>query len=104
MRIRAVSLDLDDTLWPIEPAIVAAEQALDDWLRTHHAPVAAAWPIAALRELRERVSDEHPHLAHDYTAQRLITLERAFAACGIGEEHVADAYEVYFAAPTPVDS
>jgi len=103
MRIRAVSLDLDDTLWPIEPAIVAAEQALDEWLRTHHAPVAAAWPIAALRELRERVSDEHPHLAHDYTAQRLITLERAFAACGIGDEHVADAYEVYFAARNRVD-
>jgi putative hydrolase of the HAD superfamily len=103
MRILAVSLDLDDTLWPVEPAIVAAEQDLDDWLKQHHAPVAAAWPIAALRDLRDRVSAERPDLAHDFTAQRLITLERAFAACGIGNEHVDAAFEVYYAARNRVD-
>ncbi|MEO7326111.1 MAG: HAD family hydrolase [Dokdonella sp.] len=98
MRILAISLDLDDTLWPVEPAIVAAERELDDWLKQHHAPVAAAWPIAAMRELRDQVSAEHPHLAHDFTAQRLITLERAFAGCEIGNEHVDAAFEVYYAA------
>jgi putative hydrolase of the HAD superfamily len=103
MRILAISLDLDDTLWPVEPAILAAEQALDDWLRQHHAEVAAAWPIDALRGLREAVSAERPDLAHDYTAQRLITLERAFAACGIDATPVAAAYEVYFAARNRVD-
>jgi putative hydrolase of the HAD superfamily len=103
MRILAISLDLDDTLWPIEPAILAAEQALDDWLKQHHATVAAAWPIAALRTLRDEVSNERPDLAHDYTAQRLLTLERAFAACGIDAEPIEAAYEVYFAARNRVD-
>jgi putative hydrolase of the HAD superfamily len=103
MRILAVSLDLDDTLWPVEPAIVAAEHALDDWLKEHHATVAAAWPLAALRTLRDEVSAERPDLAHDYTAQRLITLERAFAACGIGAEPVEAAYEVYFAVRNRVE-
>lgn len=103
MRILAVSLDLDDTLWPIEPAIVAAERALDDWLKRHHADVAAAWPIAAMRELRDQVSADRPDLAHDFTAQRMIALERAFAACGIGNQHVDDAFEAYYAARNSVD-
>jgi FMN phosphatase YigB (HAD superfamily) len=30
--IKAITLDLDDTLWPIWPAIERAEKALDDWL------------------------------------------------------------------------
>ena len=103
MRILAISLDLDDTLWPVEPAILAAERALDAWLATHHPPVAAAWPIDAMRSLRERVSAERPELAHDFTAQRLITLERAFAACGIDEAPIEAAFEVYFAARNRVD-
>ena len=31
----AVSLDLDDTLWPIWPSIERAEQALDAFLRAN---------------------------------------------------------------------
>ena len=103
MRILAVSLDLDDTLWPVEPAIIAAERELDEWLKQHHTAVAQAWPVAAMRELRDQVSAEHPQLAHDFTAQRMITLERAFAACGIGNEHVDAAFEIYYAARNSVD-
>ncbi|HEY6545129.1 MAG TPA: HAD family hydrolase, partial [Dokdonella sp.] len=87
-RILAVSLDLDDTLWPIAPAIDAAERALDDWLRTHHPGVAETWSIAALRTLREQVALEHPHLAHDYGAQRRLTIARAFAKCAHDDGHV----------------
>ncbi|HEY6985767.1 MAG TPA: HAD family hydrolase [Rhodanobacteraceae bacterium] len=103
MRILAISLDLDDTLWPIDPAIRNAEQALDDWLRAAHPAVAAAWPIPAMRELRDAMSRERPDLAHDFTAQRLLTLERAFAACGIGREHVNAAFEAYYAARNAVE-
>jgi FMN hydrolase / 5-amino-6-(5-phospho-D-ribitylamino)uracil phosphatase len=103
VRILAVSLDLDDTLWPVEPAILAAERDLDEWLKTHHQTVASAWSVEALRDLRDEVSAERPDLAHDFTAQRMITLERAFATCGIGTEHVDAAFEVYFAARNRVD-
>ena len=103
MRILAISLDLDDTLWPVDPAIRNAEQRLDDWLRAEHPSVAAAWPIAAMRELRDAMSRERPDLSHDFTAQRLLTLERAFAACGMGGEHVDAAFEVYYAARNAVE-
>lgn len=103
MRILALSLDLDDTLWPVVPAIQRAERALDDWLRQHHAAVAARWPVQAMRTLREEISAERPDLAHDFTAQRLLTLQRAFASCGIGDEHVEAAFEVYFDARNRVE-
>ena len=103
MRILAISLDLDDTLWPVDPAIRNAEHALDDWLRAEHPAVAAAWPIPAMRELRDAMSRERPDLAHDFTAQRLLTLERAFAACGMGRAHVDAAFEVYYAARNAVE-
>ncbi len=44
-RIRVVSLDLDDTLWPVAPTIAGAEAALRDWL-VEHAPATA---VQALR-------------------------------------------------------
>jgi FMN hydrolase / 5-amino-6-(5-phospho-D-ribitylamino)uracil phosphatase len=103
VRILAISLDLDDTLWPVEPAILAAEQSLDAWLRAEHPSVADAFPIPAMRALRDRMSLERPDLAHDFTAQRLLTLERAFANCGIGPEHVDAAFEAYYAARNRVE-
>ena len=49
MPIRAVTLDLDDTLWPVLPALEQADRAVDDYLRAHWPDVARAWPIAAMR-------------------------------------------------------
>ncbi len=104
MRILAISLDLDDTLWPIDPVIGLAEQSLDAWLKSAHPHVAAKWPVAAMRELRDATSRERPDLAHDFTAQRRLTLERAFAACDVVDDaHVEAAFEVYYAARNRVD-
>jgi putative hydrolase of the HAD superfamily len=103
VRILAISLDLDDTLWPVEPAIRNAEQRLHDWLIAEHPAVAEKFPIAGMRALRDAIDRERPDLAHDFTAQRLLTIERAFDACGIGDAHVADAFEVYYAARNAVE-
>jgi putative hydrolase of the HAD superfamily len=103
VRILAISLDLDDTLWPVEPAIRNAETRLDEWLRAEHPAVAAAYPIAEMRSLRETIDRERPDLSHDFTAQRILTLERAFAACGMGTEHVDAAFEIYYAARNAVE-
>lgn len=40
-RIRAITLDLDDTLWPVWPTIGRAEAALQQWL-AEHAPATHA--------------------------------------------------------------
>ncbi|KAB7534760.1 HAD family hydrolase, partial [Verminephrobacter sp. Larva24] len=55
-RIRAISIDLDDTLWPIRPTIARAEAALLDWLGQHAPATAAALADGqALRALGRQV-------------------------------------------------
>ena len=60
--IKAVTLDLDDTLWPVWPAIERAEKALENWL-SQHAPMAAAlFANASVRDdIRSHVVRTRPY-------------------------------------------
>ncbi|MBS0575287.1 MAG: HAD family hydrolase [Proteobacteria bacterium] len=100
---RAITLDLDDTLWPIAPAIDRAEAALDVWLASQAPRAAARWPRSARQRLREAVAAEHPELAHDFTAQRRLTLEHILADSGEDTALVGAAFEAYFAARCEVE-
>jgi putative hydrolase of the HAD superfamily len=103
VRILALTLDLDDTLWPVLPALESADREVDAWLRTHHPAVASRWPIPAMRELRAQVAAERLDLAHDFTTQRHLTMQRAFAACGVAEAPVEALWEIYYAARNRVE-
>lgn len=103
MLIRAITLDLDDTLWPIAPAIDRAEAALDAWLAAHAPKAAAAWPLERRQRLRLQVDAERPDMAHDMTAQRQWMLERMLADAGEDPARVHDAFEAYFAARCEVE-
>ena len=98
----ALTLDLDDTLWPVLPALERADQAVDAWLEQHYPEVARAWPITVMRQLRARVAAERLDLAHDFTTQRQLTLRRAFEASGIADAPVDALWEIYFAARNQV--
>lgn len=97
-RVRAITLDLDDTLWPIAPVIARAEAALDAWLREHAPRTAARWPLEAVRSLRDEVAAGHPELAHDFTRQRMITLERMLGEAGDDVALAQPAFDAFFAA------
>lgn len=99
----ALTLDLDDTLWPVQPALERADQAVDGWLHEHYPDVATAWPIAAMRALRAQIAAERRDLAHDFTTQRQLTLQHAFAASGIRDAPMDTLWEIYFAARNQVD-
>jgi putative hydrolase of the HAD superfamily len=101
--VRAITLDLDDTIWPIEPVIVRAEAALGAWLERHAPRTAAHWPLEARRALRDEVAAAHPHLAHDFTRQRMISLERMFAAAGDDPALAGPAFDAFFAARCEVE-
>lgn len=101
--IRAISFDLDDTLWPIWPVIERAEAALHAYLDAHCPRTAAAYPLPRMRALREQVAHEHPHLAHDFTAQRLICLERALTEGGEDLAHAQPAFEALYLERNRVD-
>jgi 2-haloalkanoic acid dehalogenase type II len=103
MRIRALTLDLDDTLWPIEPVMLRAEERLDAWLRANCPRAAEKYSIAEMRELRDRIANENPHLSHDFTEQRKLSLRAALLPHGYEDSHVHDAFTEFYAARNEIE-
>ena len=97
-RIKAISLDLDDTLWPIWPVIARAELALQDWLRPQ-APKTAAWLAdSELRlALRRELLARRPDLSHDLRTLRQEQIRLALEQQGEDTTLMAEAYEVFYA-------
>ncbi|MGI9217404.1 MAG: HAD family hydrolase [Hydrogenophaga sp.] len=103
-RIRAITLDLDDTLWPIWPTIARAEQALAGWL-AQHAPATATLGAdrQTLREVREHTGRSRPDLAHDLSALRRESIRALLLRAGDDPALAEPAFEVFFAERQRVD-
>ena len=102
-RIRAITLDLDDTLWPFAPIGARIDQALHDWMCEHSPATAAMYPVAAMRELRVRTFDENPQLHHDLSTLRRLTLAEALENSGADMDLLEPAYEAFYAARNQVE-
>ncbi|HEX3913912.1 MAG TPA: HAD-IA family hydrolase [Steroidobacteraceae bacterium] len=92
-----LSFDLDDTLWAVEPVILAAEAAMLAWLRAHHPEVVQNHDRESLRAMRARVARQHPERNHDMTFVRRRALAEMFAAAGHDARHADRAFEVFYA-------
>ena len=97
-QVTAITLDLDDTLWPVRPTLVAAEKVLADWLRANAPATAQGTPPALMLALPAEVAAEHPHWSHDLSAIRLETIRRALARHGDDPALAELAFEVFFEA------
>jgi putative hydrolase of the HAD superfamily len=96
--LRALTLDLDDTLWPIEPVIERAEIALHQWLAQHAPAVTARYDIEAMRLLRDTVARERPEWAHDFTRIRHASIGIALQHCGEDPALAEAAFAAFFEA------
>ena len=103
MRLNALTIDLDDTLWPVLPTLRRAEAALRDWLVQQAPATAATHDAAAMRALREGVLRDRPDWAHDLGALRLECIRRALLAGGDDPARAAEGFEVFFAERQRVD-
>ena len=96
-RISAISLDLDDTLWPIWPTIERAEGVLQEWL-LREAPKTASLLLTPgiLRELREATAKERSDLAHDLSALRRESIRTALKRAGEDPALADPAFDAFF--------
>lgn len=97
-RIRAISFDLDDTLWPIWPIIERAEKALTAWLG-EHAPMTSALFANphARHDIREQVMRSRPDIHHDLSAIRREAIRLALTRAGDDPGLAEPAFDVFFA-------
>jgi putative hydrolase of the HAD superfamily len=106
MPYSALCLDLDDTLWPVAPAILSAEKLTAAFLAREFPSVvplvqATEVTIAEMRRWREQVAVQHADRAYDLTWLRTEALRCQALAAGLAESAAAGmasaAFEVFFA-------
>lgn len=97
-RIRAITLDLDDTLWPVWPTIERAEGRLRAWLDVHAPRTAtlARQPQAAARA-RQAVLAAQPGIAHDLGAIRREAIRELLRQAADDPGLAEPAFEVFHA-------
>lgn len=97
--VRAVTFDLDGTLWGLAGVIHRAEEAAHEFLRARFPEVAARFDEDDLRALRQRLAETDPGRRHDLAALRKRVLRQAGTEAGYRGEAlnslVEGAYTVF---------
>lgn len=93
--IRTITLDLDDTLWAINPVIRRAEKRLYAWLGDNYPRITEMFEPADILAARERVATTHAHKAHDLTFLRHTVLVELATAAGYTDFLVDEAFAVF---------
>jgi putative hydrolase of the HAD superfamily len=97
-RIKLLTFDLDDTLWPCKPVIMAAEQKLYDWMQESVPEITQRHSSEAILHKRREFMKQRPELLHDVSKLRVESLKVLSDEAGIGHEWVEEAFAVFFQA------
>ncbi|WP_353135394.1 HAD-IA family hydrolase [Limnohabitans sp.] len=97
-KIQAISLDLDDTLWPVWPTISRAEVVLQDWLALHAPQTAELCADPEMKKrIRAEVSQRHADKTHDLSFLRRESIRESLICAGDAPQLADAAFEVFFA-------
>jgi HAD superfamily hydrolase (TIGR01549 family) len=99
---KAILFDLDDTLWPIAPVILQAEQSLHQWLGANAPRVSERFSVEHLRQARLALLATQPEFHLDLGALRRAGLMSAFEEAGEDLDKVEQAMIHFFAARNAV--
>ena len=98
-HIQAITLDLDDTLWPVAPTIAGAERDLLDWLLSHAPKTAELTQQAEVKQaIRQVVVAKHTTKAHHLGYLRCEVIRETMRQAGDDPQLADQAYEVFNAA------
>lgn len=79
--VKAMTFDLDDTLYDNWPVIQNVEQQMVVWLHTHH-PVSAQMSIEQWQHLKGSLAEQDPRLKHDVTLWRETQIQQGLMLLG----------------------
>ena len=93
--IRAITLDLDNTLWNVFPAIERAEQNNHQFLAQRFPEIAECYSVDCIRQLRQWIFDDRPEIRHDFTELRRLVFVHMLNKFGHDTE-IADEFVEHF--------
>ncbi|MFM2588322.1 5-amino-6-(5-phospho-D-ribitylamino)uracil phosphatase YigB [Vibrio sp. TBV020] len=88
--IKAMTFDLDDTLYDNRPIIRQVEAQMAQWIHHHH-PVSATKPLGWWHELKMRLAQQDDWLLNDVTLWRFKQIECGLRELGYSEEQAKQA-------------
>ena len=97
-NVRALTFDLDDTLWNNRPVLMAAERTLYDWLVEHYPDIGLHYRIEDMLSLRQRLLQQDPELRNDVSQLRKRSLRIAARTAGYDDSLVEPAFAVFLEA------
>ncbi|MFL6602070.1 MAG: HAD family hydrolase [Steroidobacteraceae bacterium] len=102
-RIRAVTFDLDNTLWDVDPVLVRAEEQWLHWLRENCPRIPERLSLDDMRAARMQLAAREPHNAHDFTYLRIASLAEHARECGYDASIADAAFEIFITARNQLD-
>jgi len=101
-KIRCVTFDLDDTLWDVDPVIVAANETLYQWLADNAESFTRLYQVEDFPALKEQVLTKWPEVEHSVSRIRLLQLQLGLEHAGYDTEQTdllsKQAFEVFLEA------
>ena len=107
MTIKAVSFDLDDTLWPILPVILKAEKDTNQWLIDNYPGVEALLKSQEVKKIRDDLISQRSNLVNQLSKLRELTLVELGVRTGYEREEAKimanESFKVFFSGRNDVE-
>ena len=100
MSIKAVSFDLDDTLWPLLPVILKAEKDTNEWLIDNYPGVEVLLKSQEVMKIRDDLISKKNDLVNQLSKLRELTLVELGIRSGYSREEsqvmARESFKIFF--------
>jgi len=107
MKAKAITFDLDDTLWPILPVIIRAEEETNAWLKNNYPAVKKIMDTSEILHIRTEILNKYPEFKNDLSKLR----EKSYESLGLragyshqeAKELAKDSFDIFYKRRNEVD-
>tara|TARA_Y100001960_G_scaffold73437_1_gene78089 strand:- start:1679 stop:2410 length:732 start_codon:yes stop_codon:yes gene_type:complete len=100
VMIKSISFDLDDTLWPLMPNIMKAEEVTNEWIKENYPGTAKLLGTKDVIEIRDELIKNNPNLVNQISELRRLMFYELNIRAGYkkeeSEEMAKEAFDIYF--------
>ncbi len=100
MTIKSISFDLDDTLWPLMPTILKAEETTNKWIADNYPGTSSLLKSKDVIQIRDKLIKQKPNLVNQISDLRKEMFYELNVLAGYSKEESIkmseEAFDIYF--------